>query len=87
MLPAIKDSGAIAVLVPFLARERVDIGGLPAAQVQLEALHALYNICKFNKVGYLNSHANACTRRRGAGGLKPYTQLRTRWRAGAFAAL
>lgn len=31
-------------------RERGQGLGAPGAQVQLEALHALYNICKFNKV-------------------------------------
>lgn len=54
VLPAIKEAGAIATLVPFLARDRPDAPeGLGSAQgsheAQLEALHALYNICKFNK--------------------------------------
>lgn len=46
VLPAIKDAGAINQLVPFLSREREAVAGPDA---QLEALHALYNICKFNK--------------------------------------
>jgi hypothetical protein len=76
MLPAIKEAGAIATLVPFLSRERLlemqsqaqaqlpqqqqqqqqpgasgpQQGMLLALQVQVEALHALHNICKLNKV-------------------------------------
>jgi hypothetical protein len=46
VLPAIKDAGAIGQLVPFLSREREAAVG---PEAQLEALHALYNICKFNK--------------------------------------
>ena len=47
VLPAIKDAGAIPALVPFLARDRMAMMG--GVEVQLEALHALYNICNFNK--------------------------------------
>ena len=55
VVPAIKDAGTIACLVPFLAKEKVggeDGGGQPTvlgSEVQLEALHALYNICNLNK--------------------------------------
>ena len=52
VVPAIKDSGAIPCLVPFLAKERageVTPGAVLGSEVQLEALHALYNICNLNK--------------------------------------
>ena len=53
VVPAIKDAGAIPCLVPFLTKEKVGAGDMPAAligsEVQLEALHALYNICNLNK--------------------------------------
>jgi len=56
VLPAIKDAGAISQLVPFLSREREPATGPDA---QLEALHALYNICKFNKRVHLEVAATA----------------------------
>ncbi|WIA33289.1 hypothetical protein OEZ86_006429 [Tetradesmus obliquus] len=46
VLPAVKESGAIGQLVPFLSREREAASG---QAVVLEALQALYNICKFNR--------------------------------------
>jgi hypothetical protein len=54
VLPAIKDAGAIGQLVPFLSRERE---GAVGPDAQLEALHALYNICKFNKRVHLEVRA------------------------------
>ncbi|KIZ03198.1 hypothetical protein MNEG_4758 [Monoraphidium neglectum] len=56
VLPAIKDAGAINQLVPFLSREREAAAG---PEAQLEALHALYNICKFNKRVHLEVAATA----------------------------
>ena len=48
VVPAIKEAGAIPCLVPFLAAERAGAAAL-GSEVQLEALHALYNICNLNK--------------------------------------
>jgi|LauGreSBDMM110SN_4_FD.fasta_scaffold333284_1 hypothetical protein len=54
-VPAIKDAGAIPCLVPFLAKEKLGPGdsgqgtAVLGSEVQLEALHALYNICNLNK--------------------------------------
>lgn len=56
VLPAIKDAGAINQLVPFLSRERE---GAVGPEAQLEALHALYNICKFNKRVHLEVRLRA----------------------------
>eukprot|EP00775_Hariotina_reticulata_P013544 gene13544-13671_t len=56
VLPAVKDSGAISQLVPFLSREREAMVG---QAVVLEALQALYNICKFNKRVHLEVAATA----------------------------
>jgi hypothetical protein len=47
VVPALKDAGAIAQLVPFLSRDREGPAG--QQELQLEALHVLYNICKFNR--------------------------------------
>lgn len=82
MLPAIKEAGAIATLVPFLSRERLlemqaqaqaqlpqqqhspatgpQQGLLLALQVQVEALHALHNICKLNKVCDMSVSMKLC---------------------------
>jgi hypothetical protein len=49
VVPAIKDAGAISTLVPFLAKEKADQEAVLGSEVQLEALHALYNICNLNK--------------------------------------
>ena len=48
VVPAIKEAGAIPCLVPFQAAERAGAAAL-GSEVQLEALHALYNICNLNK--------------------------------------
>mmetsp|Transcript_5084 Transcript_5084/g.11041 ORF Transcript_5084/g.11041 Transcript_5084/m.11041 type:complete len:1296 (+) Transcript_5084:141-4028(+) len=56
VLPAIKDAGVISSLVPFLSKERCAAVG---TEVQLEALHALHNICKFNKKVHLEAAASA----------------------------
>mmetsp|Transcript_24751 Transcript_24751/g.62835 ORF Transcript_24751/g.62835 Transcript_24751/m.62835 type:complete len:1266 (-) Transcript_24751:519-4316(-) len=59
LLPAIKDAGAISTLVPYLSKETADMGpGTTGHEVQLEALQALYNICKFNKKVHLEAAAN-----------------------------
>eukprot|EP00798_Chlamydomonas_sp_ICE-L_P022122 gene22122-29182_t len=57
VLQSIKDAGAIATLVPFLSRERLSQVGGP--EVQLEALHALYNISNFNKKVHLEAASSA----------------------------
>ena len=52
VVTAIKESGTIPCLVPFLAKEKVGEvtpGAVLGSEVQLEALHALYNICNLNK--------------------------------------
>ncbi|KAG2444433.1 hypothetical protein HXX76_001186 [Chlamydomonas incerta] len=84
VLPAIKDAGAIACLVPFLTPPAAAGGAaggagagaaaaaaeaapspanaavvLPKSEVQLEALHALYNLCVFNKKVHLEAAASA----------------------------
>jgi hypothetical protein len=48
VVPSLKDAGAIAQLVPFLSRDR-EAGPAGQQELQLEALHVLYNICKFNR--------------------------------------
>ncbi|GAX73992.1 hypothetical protein CEUSTIGMA_g1442.t1 [Chlamydomonas eustigma] len=55
VVPAIKDAGAISTLVPFLAKEKADQEVVLGSEVQLEALHALYNICNLNKKVHLEA--------------------------------
>jgi hypothetical protein len=40
------EAGAISYLVRFLSKEREALNG---EEVQLEVLHALHNICMYNK--------------------------------------
>eukprot|EP00878_Enallax_costatus_P026428 GHUV01028360.1.p1 GENE.GHUV01028360.1~~GHUV01028360.1.p1 ORF type:complete len:341 (+),score=134.42 GHUV01028360.1:226-1248(+) len=56
VLAAVKDSGAITQLVPFLSRQTEAVMG---QDVVLQALGALYNICKFNKKVHLEVAATA----------------------------
>jgi hypothetical protein len=56
VLPAIKDAGTISQLVPFLAKDKEVLLG---QELQLEVLHALYNICKFNRRVHLEVAATA----------------------------
>ena len=56
VLPAIKDAGTISQLVPFLAKDKEVLLG---QQLQWEVLHALYNICKFNRRVHLEVAATA----------------------------
>ncbi len=55
VIPDIKGAGAITELVPLLNRDKEPEG----PQLQKEALHALYNICQFNRQQHLEVAASA----------------------------
>lgn len=56
VLPDIKAAGVLGLLVPMLAKEREAAVG---PDVQMDALHTLYNICKFDKKVHLEVAATA----------------------------
>lgn len=71
VLPAIKEAGAISVLVPLLTptgvigSSRAANGSVPPqqslAEMRREALNALYNICMYDKkVGGMSSRRQCC---------------------------